>query len=119
MAKKKTEKTDVLDLAKQHKSLVAELIHKQPEILEKLYSETEDTRVKGNGPGKPNYAEARLKHVVYLSGANETLLNELIRLSKESAKGQGIAHKQTKSIWINTILEQWLSLDPDIEKLIK
>jgi len=105
---------------KYHRELVAKMVREQPELLKKLFEPAPpDTRKNGHGPPKRPYAEARFKHALYLSGANETLLKELVRLSTESAKRKGNPHKQTKSIWINTILEQWLSTNPEIDKLIR
>ena len=124
MTKQKHTKKELellLELAeKYHRELVAKIVRGQPELLQKLFEPApEDTRRGGHGPPKPPYAEARFKHAVYLSGANETLLKELVRLSTESAKRKGVPHKQTKSLWLNTIIEQWLATDPDVKKLVR
>jgi len=105
---------------KYHRELVAKTVRNNPELLKKLFEPApEDTRRGGHGPPKKPYAEARFKHALYLSGANETLLKELVRLSEESAERKGVAHKQTKSIWVNTIIEQWLTTNPEIDRIVK
>ena len=104
--------------AKDHTTRVAHIIRDQPEALLKLFSIPEDTRQRDDkrlaGPGKPPYADGKHKHIIYLTGANETLIKELVRRAEERTP-EGEKNKQSKSVLVNSIIEFWLASNPEID----
>lgn len=108
-----------------HKARLKELIFNQSNILSdaqveallQLHEEAPPSNGKP-GPRKPAYSDERHKNVAYLSGTNVILLTTLVALAAEHAKQNNKPAKKTKSVFINTIIEEWFATNPDIEKII-
>ena len=91
-----------------HRERVAQLVSQDIELMQKLFEPAVDTRIAGNGPAKPPYAQGRHKQSCHLTGTNIILLMKLVKNAEAKAKEEGVTNKLSKSVLINDMIEFWM-----------
>ncbi len=93
-----------------HKERVAEFIHSDEDLLNKLFEPA--PVVIRTGPSKPSFGDGKQKSIIYLSGTNVILLDKMMLIANEGIKTKKKG-KETKSSIINRIIENSFKTDPE------